>query len=182
METIHDTELLSLIRAGQTRQKGFSLLVQKYQERLYWYIRRLVVDHDDAKDILQDTFLKAWNGIEHFRGDSEIFTWLYRIATNEALGFLRRKNMRTLIPLGKAGNDLLNSLQNDAFYVGDDFDQRFQKALSTLPPKQKMIFSLKYFEELKFEEISKITGVTVGALKASYHHAVKKIEKRMEPD
>lgn len=175
-----DKDLLVLIRQVHTKEAGFTTLVKKYQQKLYWYIRRILISHEDSDDAIQETFLKAWNSIEQFRGDSELYTWLYRIATNEALALLRKKKMRFTLPVINISNHLSNSLENDAFFTGDENEKRFHKAILALPERQRLVFNLKYFEELKFEEISKITSVSVGALKASYHHAVKKIEKQIK--
>lgn len=172
-----DKEILRLIKQTATKETGFTRLIEKYQQKLYWYIRRILIDHEDADDAIQETFLKAWTNIDKFRGDSELYTWLYRIATNEALSILRKKRTRFFLPVFNVSEQLANSLENDAFFTGDQNELRFQKAVLQLPEKQRLVFNLKYFEEMKFEEISSITGVTVGALKASYHHAVKKIEK-----
>jgi RNA polymerase sigma factor (sigma-70 family) len=175
-----DKDLLILIRQVKTKEAGFTRLVEKYQQKLYWYIRRILISHEDADDAIQETFLKAWNKLDQFRGDSELYTWLYRIATNEALALLRKKKLRFLLPVINISDHLSNSLENDAFFTSDENEKRFHKALLGLPEKQRLVFNLKYFEELKFGEISKITGVSVGALKASYHHAVKKIEKQIK--
>jgi len=156
---------------------GFHLLVKKYQNPLYWHIRRMVIDHEDAADLVQDTFVKVWKNIGKFREDSKLFTWMYRIATNEALSFLSNKKKKLMISFSKINDHLENKLESDIHFTGDEIQKKFQMALLILPEKQRLVFNMKYFEELKYEDISEILGTSVGALKASYHIAVKKIEK-----
>jgi RNA polymerase sigma-70 factor (ECF subfamily) len=172
-----DKELLMLFRKEDSRNLAFNRIVLKYQERLYWHIRKLLIDHDDTDDTLQNTFIKAWAGLETFREDSSLYTWLYRIATNEALSFLNRKKRRILLPLVDVDHQLSLALGEDEFFNGDELQLKLQKALLTLPEKQRVVFNMKYFDEMKYEEIAEILETSVGALKASYHHAVKKIEK-----
>jgi RNA polymerase sigma factor (sigma-70 family) len=173
----NDKELIGLFRKTESRDYAFNLIVGKYQERLYWHIRKLLIDHNDTNDTLQDTFIKAWKGLETFRGDSGLFTWLYRIATNEALTFLNHKKRRFLLPLVDVEKQLANTLENDEYFNGDELQLQLQKALLTLPEKQRVVFNMKYFDEMKYEDMAEILETSVGALKASYHHAVKKIEK-----
>jgi RNA polymerase sigma factor (sigma-70 family) len=172
-----DNEMMTLFRIPEKRENAFNLIVKKYQERLYWHIRKILIDHNSTDDILQNTFLKAWSGLENFREDASLYTWLYRIATNEALTFLHQRRKRFFIPLEGVEKQLGRTLENDPYFNGDELQLMFQKALLTLPEKQRIIFNMKYFDEMKYEEISAILGTTVGALKASYHHAVKKLEK-----
>lgn len=172
-----DKELLALFRKSESRDYAFNLIVRKYQEKLYWHIRKLIIDHQDTDDTLQNTFIKVWNGLDRFREDSSLFTWLYRIATNEALSFLKSKKRRFLLPLVDVENQLANTLENDEYFNGDELQLKLQKALLTLPDKQRVVFNMKYFDEMKYEEMAEILETSVGALKASYHHAVKKIEK-----
>jgi RNA polymerase sigma-70 factor (ECF subfamily) len=172
-----DKELLRLFRKAETRDHAFNLIVRKYQERLYWHIRKLIIDHNDTDDTLQNTFIKVWTGLDHFREDSGLFTWLYRIATNEALSFLNSKKRRFLLPLIDVEKQLSNTLENDEYFNGDELQLKLQKALLTLPEKQRLVFNMKYFDEMKYEEMAEILETSVGALKASFHHAVKKIEK-----
>jgi len=179
---ISDKELLQLFREGDNRNYGFNLIVKKYQERLYWHIRKIVIDHDDTDDILQNTFLKVWKGLDGFREDAGLFTWLYRIATNESLTFLNKKKKKFLLPLIDVENQLSNNLESDVYFNGDEIQLKLQKALLTLPEKQRLVFNMKYFDEMKYEEMSEILDTSVGALKASYHHAVKKIEKYITGD
>lgn len=171
-----------MFRDPTRKNYAFNLIIRKYQERLYWHIRKMVVSHDDTDDLLQNTFLKALEGLESFREESQLFTWLYRIATNEALTFLRKKRTRFMLPLVDVEGQLSNSLESDVYFNGDDMQLKFQKAVLKLPEKQRLVFNMKYFEEMKYEEISEILGTSVGALKASYHHAVDKIEKFLKDD
>jgi RNA polymerase sigma factor (sigma-70 family) len=176
---IKDGEILQLIKDGNTREEGFLLLVNKFQQKLYWHIRRLVVSHDDTDDVLQNTFIKVWKGLNSFREDSQLYTWLYRIATNEALTHLKKKKRNKTISLDIAGIEVNPSTDNQLGYGGDEISSKLHKAVLMLPPKQQLVFNMKYFDELKYEEISSILGTTVGALKASYHLAVKKIENQI---
>lgn len=162
---------------GNNPDYAFNLIVRKYQQQLYWYVRRMVIVHDDANDIVQDVFLKAWKSIGSFRGDAKLFTWLYRIATNEALTFLSKKKRRYLLSFTNLEEELTQSLEADVYYNGTDIEKKIQKAILKLPEKQRMVFTLRYYDEMKYEDMSQILGTSVGALKASYHHAVKKIEK-----
>lgn len=175
-----DKELLQVFRDSERRHYAFNLIVRKYTERLYWHIRKLVISHDDSDDVLQNTFMKAWNGLADFREDAQLYTWLYRIATNEALTFLNQKKRKYFLPLVDVERQLANSLETDEYFSGDELQKKLQKAVLTLPEKQRVVFNLKYFEEMQYEEMSEILETSVGALKASYHHAVKKIEKYIE--
>lgn len=177
-----DKELLCMFRKENTRSYAFNLIVRKYQERLYWHIRKIIVSHDDTDDVIQNTFLKVWNALDGFREDSQLFTWLYRIATNEALTFLKKKRSRFFVPLADVEQQLISTLESSPLLNGDEIKVKLQKAILKLPEKQRLVFNMKYFDELKYEEISGILGTSVGALKASFHHAVKKIEKAMEED
>lgn len=149
-------------------------MVHEYQEVLYWQIRRLVISHDDADDVLQNTFLKAWMALDDFRADSKISTWLFRIAINESLSFLEKKKRSTDLISG-TDDFLANQLQADSYFDGDETQRLLQKAIAQLPDKQKAVFNLKYFQEMKYEDMSQVLNTSIGALKASYHHAVKKI-------
>lgn len=160
-----------------TRRKAFEEVVREFSEQLYWQIRRMVGSHDDANDILQNTFVKAWTNIDYFRGEAKLSTWLYRIALNECLAFLNRQRAQENISIDEADSNFINMLEGDPYFDGDETQIMFQKAIRTLPEKQRIIFNLRYFQEMKYEDISEIVGTTVGALKASYHHAVKKIEE-----
>lgn len=170
-----DEQILYMLRKPATYEQGFRTLMQRYQERLYHHIRRLVIDHDDADDVLQNTFLKVHRGIGRFREQSGLFTWMYRIATNEALTFLQLRKKKKAEPLDKE-TGLHEKLSNDIFFDGDAAQAKLHAALQTLPDKQRLVFNMRYYDEMSYEEISGVTGTSVGALKASYHHAAKKIE------
>ncbi len=179
MAELTDKELLDQFRNENTRHYAFNLLVRKYQQKIYYLIRRMVIDHDDASDLTQNTFIKIWKGLDNFREDSQLYTWIYRIATNESLTFLKQKRTRFFIPLGDVEYELTSKLDYDPNFTGDKLERKLQQAILTLPEKQRLVFNLRYYDNMKYEEMSKSLGVTEGALKASYHHAVKKIEKYM---
>lgn len=174
---MEDRELLALFADEASRHRAFNLLLSKYQKRIYWHIRKMVIDHDDADDITQDTFVKVWHSLQNFRSDSQLFTWIYRIATNECLAFLNKKRRRFFIPMHDVEKELESKLDSSDLISGDEVQMKLQKALLKLPEKQRLVFNMKYFDEMKYEEISDIVGTSVGALKASYHLAVKKIEE-----
>ncbi len=182
MTNYSDKELLDMYRVSDTQNYAFNLIVRKYQERIYWHIRKIVISQDDADDVVQNTFLKVWGGLGNFREDSQLFTWLYRIATNEALTFLKRKRTKFLLPIIDVEQQLANTLESDPYFDGNELQAKLQKAIIKLPVKQRLVFNMKYFDEMKYEEMSRILGTSVGALKASFHHAVKKIEKFIEED
>ncbi len=171
-----------MFRIPESRNYAFNLIVRKYQERIYWHIRKIVIQHDDSDDVIQNTFLKVWSGLDGFREDSQLYTWLYRIATNEALTFLKKKKSKFFLPLADVEQQLASTLESGPHLNGTEIQLKLQKAILKLPEKQRLVFNMKYFDELKYEEISNILGTSVGALKASYHHAVKKIEKYIEGD
>ena len=173
---MEDRELLSKIRNPETRNYGFNLLVRAYQQRVYWHVRKMVIDHDDADDLTQEVFIKIHRYIESFREDSQLYTWIYRIATNECLSFLEKKKRRFFLPIGDVAGELSDKLDRSSHVSGDEIQLKLQKALLKLPDKQRLVFNMRYFEDMTYEQISEITDTTVGALKASYHHAVKKIE------
>jgi len=181
-EHLSDTKIIELCLDEESRSYGFNLLVRKYQKRLYFHIRKMVIVHDDADDVLQQTFIKAWKSITLFRGESQLYTWLYRIASNACIDFLKAKQKRNHIDIDQVAESYLNALEEDPLFTGDDMEKEFQKALLQLPDKQRLVFNLKYFDELKYEEISQITGTSVGGLKASYHHAVEKIKAFIKQD
>ncbi len=182
MKQVEDSEILEKFSNEKTRNEAFNLLLSKYQQKIYWHIRRLVIDHDDADDLVQDVFIKVWKNLEKFRSDSQLYTWIYRIATNESITFLNKKKQRNNIPLDEVSGELNETLVASDYFNGDKIQMKLQKAMLTLPEKQRLIFNMKYFDELKYEEISEITGTSVGALKASFHIAVKKIEAFMLND
>jgi len=173
----YDKELLEKFRQEETRNYAFNMLVREYQKRLYWHIRKILIDHDDTNDVLQNVFVKVWRNLDGFKGESQLYTWLYRIATNESITFLNQKKKRAGVPLDEASAFLGTSLQSDGHFKGDEIQAKLQKAILTLPDKQRIVFNMKYFDNMKYEEMSGILETSVGALKASYHHAVKKIER-----
>lgn len=175
-----DTFLLQSFLSTDKKHYAFNLIVRKYQERIYWHIRKMVIDHDDADDLTQEVFLKAWTKLKGFKGESSLFTWLYRVATNECLNFLRRKKRRFMLPLNDVNKELSKKIDEGAWVSGNKVEKELQKALLTLPEKQRLVFNMKYFDDLPYKEISEVLGVTVGSLKASYHIAVKKISKFIE--
>lgn len=177
-----DQEILALIRIPQERQAGFDLLVKKYKQRLYWHLRKMVLVHEDADDLLQNTLIKVWNNLETFRGDASIYTWLYRIATNEALNHLNKRRDELLNTFEDVETLLTSQLDNDPLFSGDEIQKRLQKSILTLPDKQRLVFNMKYFDNMKYEEMSTILETSVGALKASYFHAVNKIKALIESE
>jgi RNA polymerase sigma factor (sigma-70 family) len=171
-----DAELLIQFRNPQTKEAAFTTIIKKYQERLYWHIRRMVVDHDDANDVLQNVFIRVWNGLENFREDSQLYTWLYRVATNESLTFLEGQKKRTAVSFSDVESGLSNKVKADSHFDANKLEWKLQLAIQQLPDKQRVVFSLRYYDEMPYEEMSRVLETSEGALKASYHHAVKKIE------
>lgn len=174
---MEDKDLLEKLRNEETRNYGFNLLVREYQERIYWHIRKMVIDHDEADDLVQEVFIKVWKNVDKFREDAKLYTWIYKIATNECLTFLTKKKRRFFLPIGDVENELSGKIDSNSNITGDEIQLKLQKALLKLPNKQRIVFNMKYFDDLKYVEIAEITETSVGALKASYHHAVKKIEE-----
>ena len=174
---MNDKEILKIYREGG-REQAFRLLVQSYKDRLYWHIRRMVLDHDDADDCLQNTFIKVWQSLDRFRGDAQLYTWLYRIATNESITFLTQQQRRG----EQTGIAAAERLSSDAWFDGDDVQAALHKSIAKLPPKQKAVFNLRYFEEMPYEEISRVLETSEGALKASYHHAYEKVKGWMKEE
>ncbi len=173
---LDDKELLFLFGQAASKEKAFTGIIKKYQEKLYWHVRRMVVEHEDANDVLQNMFIKVWKGLENFREDSQLYTWLYRIATNESLTFIEQKKKRSSVSLGDVENGLSNSLKADKDFDPKKIEWKLQLAIQQLPEKQRVVFSLRYYDEMPYEEMSRVLETSEGALKASYHHAVKKIE------
>lgn len=173
---MEDKELLLKIRNPDTRNYGFNLLVREYQKRVYWHVRKMVIDHDDADDVTQEIFIKVHKHIDRFREDAQLFTWIYRIATNECLTFLQKKRRRFFLPIGDVATELMARLDSTPQLSGEEIQLKLQKALLKLPDKQRLVFNMRYYEDMSYEQIAEITETSVGALKASYHHAVKKIE------
>ena len=180
MDKFKEKEIIALLQAPERQREAFEHIVREYSDKLYWQIRRLVLSHDDANDLLQNTFIKAWQNIDYFRAESKIFTWLYRIAFNECLNFLNHKRIESQVSIDNIDIEILNKLESDTYFNGDEIQKTFIKAIHQLPEKQQMVFNLKYFKEMKYEEMSEIFGTSIGALKASYHHAIKKIEAFLE--
>ena len=175
--TQDDKTLLAIYREPATREKGFTAIIRKYQERLYWHVRRLVLDHDDANDVLQNVFVKVWKNLEGFREDAQLYTWLYKIATNECLTFLEKQKKNTSVSLSDVETGLSNSLKADTQFDPNKLEWKLQRAIMGLPEKQRIVFNLRYYDEMPYEEMSRVLDTSEGALKASYHHAVKKIEE-----
>jgi len=179
---IAEEALVNKLKEKESQAKAFEVLVNTYKERLYWHIRRIVLNHDDADDVLQNTFIKVYKNIGGFKGDSKLYSWMYRIATNESLTFLKQKSKKMGISDEELKMSLIENLQSDVYFEGDEIQLKLQKALATLPDKQKLVFTMKYFQEMKYGEISEVLETSVGALKASYHLAVKKIETYLKAD
>ena len=181
-ELSEDKDLIAHFRVEQTRSMAFALILKKYQKKIYWHVRRIVIDHDDADDVVQNTFIKVWENLKGFREDSKLYTWLFRVATNEALLFLSKKRANYKVQLDDVDFELAETLVASNYFDGNAAELKLQTAILTLPEKQRLVFNMKYYEALKYEEIEEILGTSVGALKASYHHAVKKIQEYLKKD
>jgi RNA polymerase sigma-70 factor (ECF subfamily) len=179
---INELELLNRLNAEQTKEQAFKELLNLYKERLYWHIRHIVKSHDDTDDVLQNTFIKVYKNINGFKGDSKLFSWMYRIATNEAITHLNQNSKRYSISSEELQQKAVNNLKSDVYFEGDDIQLKLQQAIATLPQKQQLVFNMKYFEDIKYSEMSNILDTSEGALKASYHIAVKKIEEYLTKD
>ena len=177
MQQYTEDELVERLRDASTVKDAFVQVVSMYSERLYWQIRKMVLSHEDANDLLQNTFMKAWMNIEYFRGDAKLSTWLYKIAINECITFLNRQRSSRQISMNDTDVFLIEKLKSDEYFDGDELQLKLQKAIIRLPDKQRLVFNMKYYDEMKYDEMSEILGTSVGALKASYHHAVKKVEE-----
>lgn len=171
-----DTELLEQFRDPASREKAYTAIIRKYQEKLYWHLRRMVVNHDDANDVLQNVLIRVWNGLEKFREDSQLYTWLYRVATNECLTYLEQQKKRSAISLSEVETGLENKIRAEQNFDANKLEWKLQLAIQQLPEKQRIVFQLRYYDEMPYEEMSRVLETSEGALKASYHHAVKKIE------
>lgn len=171
-----DKHILDLYADEKSRNTALGQLISKYQQRLYWHIRKIVISHDDSDDVLQNTFIRVWKGLENFKGESQLYTWLYRIATNEALSHLRQKQKMQISSIHPIEHSLSKNLESDVYFTGDAIQLRLQQAILTLPEKQRLVFNMRYFDEMPYEEMSDVLETSVGALKASYHIAAKKIE------
>jgi len=176
LTAVSDTELLVQFRNPVTKERAFTAIIKKYQEKLYWHVRRMVIDHEDANDVLQNVFLRVWNGLENFREDSQLYTWLYRIATNECLTYIEQQKKRMSVSLDEFDSGLSNKVRADSHFDANRLEWKLQLAIQQLPEKQKIVFNLRYYDEMPYEEMSRMLDTSEGALKASYHHAVKKIE------
>lgn len=178
---IDEKQLVTDLKNPATSHRAFDTLMRTYGEQMYWQIRKMVVSHDDANDLLQNAFIKAWNNIDNFRGEAKLSTWLYKIAVNESINFLNRERQRNHLTTDtEDGEFLLNNIEADPYFDGNDAQLILQKAIAALPEKQRLVFNMRYFDEMKYEKMSEVLGTSVGALKASYHHAVKKIEKILD--
>lgn len=177
---IDEKALVKQLQNEKTASKAFETLLHIYSEPVYWQIRRMVLNHDDANDIAQNVFIKAWSNLHNFRGDAKLSTWLFKIAVNESINFINKEKHRAQIT-GEDADDsiLIKNLEADDYFDGDALQLELQKAIEKLPEKQRLVFNMRYYDELKYEEISEILGTSVGALKASYHHAVKKISEQL---
>ncbi|HVZ55728.1 MAG TPA: RNA polymerase sigma factor [Chitinophagaceae bacterium] len=175
-----DSELLIQFRNPETRERAFTSLLTKYQEKLYWHVRRMVIEHEDANDVLQNVFIRVWNGLDNFREDSQLYTWLYRIATNECLTFLEQQKRRSAVSLDEVESGLANKVRADRYFDASKVEWKLQLAIQQLPEKQRIVFQLRYYDEMPYEQMSQVLETSEGALKASYHHAVKKIEEYLK--
>lgn len=177
-----DIEILKDFESPSLSSKAFNEIVNKYKVKLYWHIRKLLVNHDDTDDVLQNTFIKAWKGLNNFQKESKLYTWLYRIATNECITFLQNKKKKYFISVDDENADFSTQLESDPYFDGDKAQFKLQQAINELPEKQKLVFNMRYFEEMPYDEMSKILGTSESALKASYHFAVKKMEEYLKHD
>jgi RNA polymerase sigma-70 factor (ECF subfamily) len=182
MQEWDDRDIIEGSRIQGREEHAFNQLLAKYKERLYWHIRKIVIDHNDADDVLQNTMIKVWRSLADFRSESGLYTWLYRIATNEALSLLKQKKKKAFAPWVDVEGQMSESLEADPWFDGDDIQLKLQQCILKLPEKQRIVFNMKYFDQIKYEDMSEILGTSVGALKASYHHAVKKIESMLDED
>lgn len=178
----NDETLIAALKDENTREDAFRKLVTTYKQRLYWHIRKIVLNHDDADDILQNTFVKVWRNMNTFRSESGLYTWLYRIATNESLTFLNQKKKKMFGTGEDISDYLVENIQNDPYFNGDDIQRKLQEAIARLPDKQRLVFNMRYFDDLKYQDMENILGTSAGALKASFHHAVKKIEEYLKSE
>ena len=174
---LSEKDLLDMLRQPDQQRQAFGILVSQYSEQLYWQIRRIVLNHDDADDVMQNTFLKAWNNLNTFRSDSKLSTWLHRIAINESLGFIRRQKKQAALSTDEDLRGVANTLMADRYFDGNEAEALLQAAISQLPDVQRMVFNLRYYDDMKYSEISRLLNTSEGALKASYHIAVKKISQ-----
>jgi len=174
---LDDHTLLQQFKEPATKEKAYTAVIKKYQEKLYWHIRRMVVQHEDTNDVLQNMFIKVWNGLENFREDSQLYTWLYRIATNESLTFLDQQKRRSSVSIDNEDSGLENKIKADTNFDANKLEWKLQLAIQKLPEKQRLVFNLRYYDEMPYEQMSRVLETSEGALKASYHHAAKKVEE-----
>jgi RNA polymerase sigma factor (sigma-70 family) len=174
---IDEQALVRQLKDKTTQEKAFRILISQYKERLYWHVRKIVISHDDADDVLQNTFIKIYRSIDKFNSESKIYSWMYRIATNEAITFINKKAKEKKVDISEYNLNMIHTLQEDSLYDGNEIQLVLQQAIATLPKKQQLVFNMKYFDEIKYSDMSEMLETSVGALKASYFHAVKKIEK-----
>jgi RNA polymerase sigma-70 factor (ECF subfamily) len=172
-----EEQLIAGLKDEKTKKEAFRNLVAVYKQRLYWHIRKIVLNHDDADDILQNTFIKVWRNIDSFRAESGLYTWLYRIATNESLTFLSQKKRKMMGTEEEINDYLIENIRTDPYFSGDEIQRKLQEAIALLPEKQRLVFNMRYFDDIKYQDMEKILETSAGALKASFHHAVKKIEE-----
>lgn len=182
MKLFSEDEIVEKLRNPDTRRDAFTKVVKEYSEKLYWLIRKMVLSHDDANDILQNTFMKAWANLDNFRGEANVYTWMYKIAVNETISFLNRQRAINCISIDDADVFMLEKLRGDEYFDGDALQLKLKEAILSLPEKQRIVFLMKYHDEMKYEDMSNVLGTSVGALKASYHHATKKIEAFLTKD
>ena len=180
MTEVSNEKILTLFKTPGQKEKGFSLLVKKYEKQIYWHIRHMVVVHEDADDLVQDIFLKIWKNLKKFKGNSDLYTWIYRIATNETLSYINKKKKKYFPSIEENFESLSATPTHTDSLSGEEIEKHLQNAMNTLPPQQRTVFELKYFQEMKYEDMAEILEVTTGALKASYHHAVKKIKENVQ--
>lgn len=180
MAVVEDEYIIHVFREGKRQQEAFRLLVGKYQEKLYWHIRKILISHEDTSDVLQNVFVKIWQGIQEFRFESKLYTWMYRIATNEALNFLSERRRKVYGNSNEISDFLENTLESDPWFSGDEIQKELQRAILTLSDRQRLVFNMKYFDDMSYEDIAQVLDVAVGTLKATYHNAVKKIEASLK--
>jgi RNA polymerase sigma-70 factor (ECF subfamily) len=177
MNKYDDNQIKELLMKPETQRKGFEMLARQYSEQLYWQVRRIVLTHEDSNDVLQNTFIKAWNGLSSFHGDSKVLTWLSRIAINESLDFVRKQKNIAVVSADDSESSVANTLMADEYFDGDETEAQLQEAIASLPEVQRTVFTLRYYDEMKYSEMSKLLNTSEGSLKASYHIAVKKISE-----
>lgn len=177
-----DKDLIDAFKVPSTKESAYTQIIKKYQERLYWHIRRMVVNHEDANDVLQNVFIKIWTYLENFREEANLYTWMYRIATNETITFLEKEKKRKSLSLSDVETGLENKLKAESNFDATKLEWKLQQAIQLLPEKQRIVFNLRYYDEMPYDQMSEVLGTSTGALKASYHHAVKKVEEYLKKD